>query len=58
MIIFRLNYILLKKNGEGEASATVLFAMFGQDPVCLRKLILSEFMVSLRAKLRENRDVH
>ena len=47
MIIFRLNYILLKENGEGEASAAVLFATFGQDPVCLRKLILSEFMGSL-----------
>ena len=47
MIIFRLNYILLKENGEGEASAAVLFATFGQDTVCLRKLILSEFMVGL-----------
>ena len=43
MIIFRLNYILLKENEEGEASAVVLFATFGQDPVCLWKLILSEF---------------
>ena len=47
MIIFRLDYILLKENEEGEASAAVLFATFGQDPVCLLNLILLEFMVSL-----------
>ncbi|KAF3969677.1 hypothetical protein CMV_006560 [Castanea mollissima] len=33
------------ENEEGEASAAVLFATFGQDPVCLLKLNLSEFML-------------
>ena len=47
MIIFRLDYILLKENEEGEASTAVLFATFGQDTICLLKLILSKFMVSL-----------
>nr|POE49771.1 hypothetical protein CFP56_74442 [Quercus suber] len=40
-----LDYILLKDNEEGKASVAVLFATFGQDPVRLLKLILSEFLL-------------